>query len=335
MKDARFVSTTTTFCNATVLCALALWFSPRAEADSINRGVWFWNMPSSPYGAANIVGTGNVALENQTVAQFKHWGIANVYGSYGNDLETAQTNNLAAWNTLLSQNGIVSQLLISDDKWRPGDAQDLTDMINFNKHQPAAAQFKAVHLDIEPQGLATWGTDNRYLDLVALANTFLSVRSNLNANGESNIPIYADLTDWFDSTNAINWSYANPGNPVAARDQWFAGLSNSLAGVTLMAYGQSTTSKVESVVSWEMTHIPGVVRVGLDVNDPFTDLESMLSVANGVESFYGPSAGIDIYDYQLFEEATSVPEPGTLALLATGLLGLLAWTRFRRLKPQL
>ena len=316
-----------------ILCALALLLCPRAEADSINRGVWFWNTPSSPYGANNIVGTGNSTLENQTVAQFQQWGINHVYGSYGNQLETAQTNNIATWNTLLSHNGLVSELLISDDKWRTGDAQDLTDLINFNKNQPAAAQFKAIHLDIEPQALSTWGTDNKYQDLVNLANTYQSVRSNLNANGNANIPIYADLPDWFDSLTAINWSAGNPSDPAAVRDQWFAGLSNSLTGITLMAYDQPTFPKVNSVVDWERNfYANGFVRVGLDVDEGFSDLNAMMTVADQVESTYGSSAGIDIYDYKLLEEAATVPEPWTLALLATGSLGLLAWTRLRPLK---
>jgi hypothetical protein len=186
-----------------LLCALALLMDTHAHADNTNRGVWCWKTPS-PYGLDYIIGTN--ALENAAVAQFKLWGITHVYGSYGDQLKTVQGQTaLAVWNTLLNSNGIKSQLLISDTSWGSGDNNILIEMINFNANQPVAAQLKGVHLDIEPWGLSSWATDNKYNDLVDLANVYQQVRTELDTNGLNNVLIYADLADWLDSLTTINW----------------------------------------------------------------------------------------------------------------------------------
>ncbi|HVU28446.1 MAG TPA: hypothetical protein VHG71_12010 [Verrucomicrobiae bacterium] len=276
-----------------LLCALALLIN-HANAGNTNRGVWCWKTPS-PYGLNYIIGTSS--LENAAVAQFKLWGISHVYGSYGDQLATVQGQAaLANWNTLLSSNGIESQLLISDTSFGSGDNNILVKMINFNKGQPPSAQLKAVHLDIEPWGLSTWATDNKYNDLVALAGTYQQIRTELDTNGENNVLMYADLADWLDTTT-INW----PSDSV--RNQWFSGILTNLAGITLMAYEQPTFSRIVNVVSWEMTNYPGVVRVGIDAGtgETWSNLDSFLTVAGQVESNYTDSAGIDIYDFITFE----------------------------------
>ncbi len=197
---------------SSLLCALALLMTARANADITNRGVWCWKTPS-PYGLTYIIGTS--ALENAAVQQFKLWGISHVYGSYGDQLKTIQGQTaLAAWNTLLSNNGIESQLLISDYTLGTGDNNIILQMITFNQGQPAAAQVKGVHLDLEPWGLSTWGTGDNYSLLVNLAGEYQQVRAELDASGQSNVLVYADLTDWLDSSATINWPSASE------RDQW-------------------------------------------------------------------------------------------------------------------
>ncbi|MGH7976743.1 MAG: hypothetical protein ACREC8_08770 [Limisphaerales bacterium] len=296
---------------AFTLCVLALLKSACADADSTNRGVWCWGSPS-PYGLNYIIGTSN--LENAAVAQFKLWGIKHVYGTYSTQLKTTPGQAaLAAWNTLLYNNGIESQLLVSDDTLGTGDNNIIIEMINFNKNQPVAAQVKAVHLDIEPWGLSTWGTDNRYDDLLTLASSYQQVRTELNTNGENNVLIYADLADWLDTTT-VNW----PSD--SARDQWYSGILTNLAGFSLMAYDQPTFSRIENVVSWEMTNYPGVVRVGIDAGagETWSNLNNFLTVAGQVESNYTDSAGVDIYDFITFEQVVPpVLAPGSTAPLTT------------------
>ena len=278
-----------------LFCALALTSGSRAAAQSTNRGVWCWSTPG-PYGLSYIVGTN--ALMSAAVAQFKLWGINQVYGSYNNLLSTVPGQTaLAAWNTLLHNNGIQSQLLISDDLFGSGDNNILAKMISFNKNQPVVAQFQAVHLDIEPWGLSTWAT-NQYNYLVGLASTYQQVRNELNTNAEANVLIYADQAYWLDSLAAVSWPSA------AVRNQWFSNIFTNLAGITLMAYEQPTYSRIVNAVAWQMTNYPGLVRVGIDggSGQTWSNLNAFLVVASQVESNYSASAGIDIYDFQSFEE---------------------------------
>ncbi len=238
-----------------LLCAPAVLINARAGADAANRGVWCWGTPS-PYGLDYIVGNQRLGECNHGAVQAM--GIKHVFGFYGTQLKTVPGQAaLAAWNTLLSNNGIESQLLISDYSLGPGDNNIIIEMINFNANWPPAAQFKAVHLDIEPWGLPTWGTDSKYDDLVALANSYQKVRAELNTSGETNVLVYADQAVWLNNLTVINWP------SVSVRDQWFSSNFTNLAGITLMAYEQPTYSRIVNAVSWQLTSYPNLVRVGL------------------------------------------------------------------------
>jgi len=281
---------------AFLLCVPAVLMKAHAGADGANRGVWCWGTPS-PYGLDYIVGTSD--LENATVAQFKRWGIKHVFGFYGTQLKTVPGQAaLAAWNTLLSNNGIESQLLISDYSLGPGDNNIIIEMINFNTNWPPAAQFKAVHLDIEPWGLPTWGGDSKYDDLVALANSYQKVRAELNTSGETNVLVYADQAVWLNNLTVINWP------SVRVRDQWFSSNFTNLAGITLMAYEQPTYSRIVTAVSWQLTSYPNLVRVGIDagVGQTWSNLDAFVTVAGQVEFYNKNSPGVDIFDFQVFEE---------------------------------
>jgi hypothetical protein len=277
------------------LSALVLLVGSLAEASSTNRGVWCWPTPG-PYGLNYIIGTNS--LQNAAVAQFKLWGISHVYGFYGDQLKTVPGQAaLAAWNTLLNNNGIESQLLISDYALYSGDNNIILEMIAFNKNQPLAAQFKAVHLDLEPWGLPSWPTDNKYNDLVNLAGEYQQVRTELNTNGQSNVLIYADLADWLDTT-AINWP------STSVRDQWFSGILTNLAGFTLMDYEQNTYSGLVNAAVWELLSHPGVVRIGIDAGagQTWSNLTDFVTVADQLESNFTDSVGVDIFDFQTLEE---------------------------------
>jgi hypothetical protein len=294
-----------------LLCALALPARPCVGAEGANRGVWCWATPA-PYGLNSIVG--NNEAQSATLAQFKSWGISHVYGYYGSQLQTLPGQaTLAAWNTILDNNGIESQLLISDNTLGMGDNNIIFEMITFNEQQPPAARFKAVHLDLEPWGLPSWPTDSKYNDLVNLAGEYQQVRSELDTHGESNVLIYADLADWLDTTT-INW----PSTTV--RDQWFSGILTNLAGFTLMAYDESTYSQLVNVCSWELVSHPGVVRIGIDAGQgqTWSNLKGFVSVAQQLESNVTQLAGVDIYDFQTFEEiAPPLLEASAAAPLTT------------------
>jgi len=292
-------------------CALALFAGVRADGQSTNRGVWCWATPG-PYGLNHIIGTN--ALQDAAVAQFKAWGISHVYGFYGAQLKTVPGQAaLAAWNTLLNNHGIESQLLISDYTLGSGDNNIILQMINFNKNQPSAARFKGVHLDLEPWGLASWPTDNQYYDLTNLAGAYQQVRTELNTNGQNEVLIYADLAAWLDTT-AVNWP------STSARDQWFSGILTNLAGITLMAYEQNTYSRLVNASAWELWSHPGVVRIGIDVGagQTWSNLADFVTVASQLESNFTDSVGVDIYDFMTLEQVVSpVLAPGAVPPLTT------------------
>ncbi len=295
-----------------LLAALVLLVGSLAEASSTNRGVWCWSTPA-PYGLNSIVGSN--ALQNAAVAQFKAWGISRVYGVYGDQLWNAPGQTaLAAWNTLLNHNGVESQLLISDWTLNSGQQNVILQMIDFNNSQPSAARFKGIHLDLEPWGLPSWPTDNKYNDLVNLAAEYQQVRTELNTNGQSDVLVYADLSDWLDSTNAINWP------SLTVRDQWFSGILTNLAGITLMDYEQPTYSGLVSAASWELVSHRGLVRIGIDTGagQTWSNLTDFVTVARRLESNFTDSVGVDIYDFMTLEEvAPPVLGTGTAPPLTT------------------
>jgi hypothetical protein len=281
---------------ASLLCLAGPLTATQANASGTNRGVWCWESPA-PYGLASIVG--NSAAQNAAVGQFKLWGIKHVYGFYGGQLGTSQgQTSLAAWNSLLYSNGIDSQCLFSDYYWGTGNNRILLQMISFNQSQPRAAQFAGVHLDLEPWGAGSWSTTNKYNELVALAGEYQQVRAELNSNGLTNVLVYADQADWLPSLSVINWP------STAVRDTWFSDILTNLAGITLMDYEQTTLARIENAAVWQLTNYPGVIRVGIDAGagQTWPRLNPFLTVASQVESDYTDSAGVDIYDFQSFEE---------------------------------
>lgn len=300
---------------ASLLCLAGPLTATHANASGTNRGSWCWESPW-PYGLDSIVG--NRAAQNAAVAQFKLWGIKHLYGYYGDQLGTSQgQSSLAAWNSLLYSNGIDSQCLFSDDYWNTGDNDLLLQMISFNQSQPVAAQFAGVHLDLEPWGADSWNTTNKYNELVALAGEYQQVRAELNSNSLTNVLVYADQADWLPSMSAINW----PSTTV--RNQWFTDILTNLAGITLMDYEQDTLARIENAAVWQLTNYPGAIRVGIDAGagQTWPSLNPFLTVASQVESDYTDSAGVDIYDFQSFEEIVPpvITFGSTPALTRTGL----------------
>ena len=160
-----------------------------AAAESTQRGTWFWQDSSHPYGSFNAVGTSST--ETQVINLLNAHGISKVYGSYGNrPVDDALA--IETWNQKLDLNGIESYLLLAEHTWifptqRPNLIVKLDDrLLSFNSGLPPARQFDGVHFDIEPHALADWdvGTpaDKKAL-LDLLLDTIVEARDHLDANG--------------------------------------------------------------------------------------------------------------------------------------------------------
>jgi hypothetical protein len=279
-----------------------------------HRGAWFWHSPSSACGAAHIVG--NPALEAETVAFMTSRRVKRVYGSYKN-LPVDDPSVMAAWNARLHEAGISSQLLLAEPTWvQPANRPNLlakvtARVIDFNltSGRTAPERFDAVHLDLEPQQLPAWdaGTpaDKRaFLDL--LLTTYAELRAHLDAAGQNEVGLYADLPVWFDKLPADGGSvgWAN----TADRDNWYAAISEPLSGISLMAFGRDQWSSISNAVSRERALVTGaVVRVAVqaDIGPGKTwgnigDFNSMLDTLEGA---YGGVGAVDVENYRLWREA--------------------------------
>jgi hypothetical protein len=134
--------------------------------------------------------------------------------------------------------------------------------------------------------------------LLLLRDTFRDVRSYLDEHGAKEISVHADLPVWFDQIGKpVGWESA------AERDGWFADLSRSLAGISLMAYERNSTAKIESGVAWELQNYKGEVRVGLEANvgagktwSTFDQLSAMIQTQEDAE----PSRMVDVHDFVQF-----------------------------------
>ena len=158
-----------------ILCkaAIIILASALTAQAELHRGIWFWgttNVPSatpgapdepSAYGSIPVVGDG--AKEDETINFFTTYGVKRVYGSYQNRPLT-DPSTIAAWNTKLDTAGIQSQLLVDGNAvnngvWMAALLVKIDNrLINFNNSLGAdePSKFKALHLDLEPQGLSLW-----------------------------------------------------------------------------------------------------------------------------------------------------------------------------------
>ncbi|MGJ8657455.1 MAG: PEP-CTERM sorting domain-containing protein [Akkermansiaceae bacterium] len=304
-------------------------FLNQMEVDgaSTMRGTWFWSSASNPYGSANVVG--DAAKEAAARSHFVDNGISFVYGSYGNR-PVSEEATIAAWNTSLDSLGIASHLLMAENSWiDPANHTSFTDkiqarLLDFNASVASSAKFGSLHLDIEPQALAEWGTASATEKrdyLFQLRDTYEVARDYLDDHGGTDITIAADLPVWFDSSASIGWT------DTAERDAWYADVGTHLDSVSLMPFDRDSFSSIVSGVEWEFTNISGAdVRVGLEVDIPGTwaDNAAFFDMADQLETEYGEAAGIDIQSYANFADATIVPEPssGSLFIMSAGLLAV-------------
>ena len=280
----------------------------------LNRGVWFWNSNTSPYGSANIVGA--PVLEAQTVDFLKAHGVKRIYGSYKNR-SIDEPAVIAAWNEQLHLEGIQSQFLFAEPTWvELASRSNLLDkittrVIDFNTapERSASEKFDAVHLDIEPQQLDAWDTgsaDVKRTYLTLLLDTYTEVRAHLDAAGQTEIGVYADLPVWFDKLpedgGSVGWADA------ADRDNWHAAIGVPLSGASLMTFSRNSFSSIDLAVEYERAHILGAtVRTGIQpiigADETWADIGDFNSMVNTLETAYGSDSATDIENYRLWREA--------------------------------
>ncbi|MFV0337156.1 MAG: hypothetical protein ACK5LK_02785 [Chthoniobacterales bacterium] len=304
-------------------------------AVSSQRGVWFWGSGGDPWGSTNVVGD----AEKETAARniFTANGIANVYGSYSNR-PVSEASTIAAWNTSLDTLGITSDLLMSENSWlEPINHSSMTDkiqdrLLTFNAGVSESARFRGLHLDIEPQALATWsGMDGleKKAELYKLLDLYNVARTYLDDNGGSAITLAADLPVWFDSSPSIAWT------DISERDAWFDSVATVLDSISLMPFDRDTFSSIDSGVNWERENIfDAAVRVGLetDILGTWPTTAAFFAMADTIESTYGESTGIDIQAFTTFAPIapTAIPEPGTVLYFLGGAIFALRKTYHRR-----
>ncbi len=298
------------------LLVFVCWFlvvSGQAHAQ-YQRSAWMWSNASHPFGAVNILG--NEAKEDELIAYFGAWNFDRVYTSVGN-LPLTDPATVARWNSTLSDYDIGPQMLLGENTWIfPGTRPNLlsllqTRFINFNNSRSDPRErFAGLHLDIEPHGLPAWqnGTGNKKEMLFQLRDTYADVRALLDNQGNADVPIYADLPVWFDTSVDIGWTN------TAERDQWFNDIADSLAGISLMAFERSSLGSIVSGVDWEVQNFQGEVRVGLNASEigpgkTFANYVAFNNMANSIAAHYGDKiGGIDYQPLYTFVDAAPTPE---------------------------
>lgn len=292
-----------------------------------DRGLWFWGSTTLPGGAASSHGSddvvGNIPEENAALAFMSTYGVTRVYGSYG-PRPVSELATIAAWNAKLNAAGIDSQLLIEatavDD---PAHILSLlnkitTRLIDFNDSVGATSKFDALHLDIEPQQLASWSTPaNKRALLSDLAAAYAAIRSHLDDAGFNSLPIYADINfSWDklpDDGGSVGWADASD------RDAWYAGLGADLDGLTIMTFSKTTAPALATATAFERSGVfPGTVVVGMQprtgVGQTWPNHTSFYSVMSQLETDIGTAEATDIENYAFWRHAVATFLPTYPAL---------------------
>jgi len=301
----------------TSLAIFSTTFIPSLGASELHRGVWFWNSSSSPYGSANVVG--DTSKEVDAVGFMTSHQVKRVYGSY-KSRTISEPGVIAAWNTRLHNAGISSQFLLAEPTWvetanRASLLTKITErVVNFNNApgRLAVEKFNAVHLDIEPQQLATWDAGDAtvkrdYLNL--LRDTYSDVRAHLDAAGLTGVKLYADLPVWYDKLpvdgGSVGWVDA------ADRDTWFTDIGVPLDGISMMAFARDSFSSINGAVSYERASVPGAtvrtaVQPKIGPSQTWDDLGLFIDIMNTLEVNYGSDEAVDVEHYRRWREALDV-----------------------------
>lgn len=312
---------------------------------NINRGMWMYRHPGQALGTDILIDdtTNDNTDELAVIANLSTKLVSRVYGNYGSR-PIDDASDIAAWNALLDAAGIQSQVLIGDaeDIFPPSDGaaislcrQTLLDeiqerFIDFNNGHLPAEQFKALHLDIEPQqynapstscgyrmmNYPSWSTltkiqkAERYMMLL---DTLNEVRQYLDSNGQGSAEIFIDLAPWVDSMPSMSFTWPSTfGSFTAMNGQdWLTQAAAIVDGITFMTYSYSreTATQIYNSVGYEVG-LATDVRVSVNAKErlPYStgtplwlmDLSDMWSTVDGYELNY--CQGMDLFAYKYIEE---------------------------------
>lgn len=308
---------------------LSLAGAQAAPSSPKPRGLWFWSKPTSPLGAANVVG--DPAREEEACSTFARWGVRRLYGSYA-ALPTEAPQHIAAWNRRLHKLGIRSESLFGDNAAALPEGRDAflkqidARVLAFNASRTDASErFDGLALDIEPHALPRWksGTnETRRAILEEYLATCTALRAHLDAKGGREIALSAALAYWLDRLppeGRVGWTSA------ADRDDWFTRLARVVPTISLMAYERNTPGTILEAVAWEQTHFPGRVVTALRARlgaewKTLSDLERVLPEVEAAST-----VGIDLENYELLRlaetaQSTAAGAPPTAAVERPNLL---------------
>ena len=207
-----------------------------------------------------------------------HWGaprpllaLARLYGakrlfvwvSPGFSANPTELAKLTTLRTLATHQGAHLDALGGDPSW----AEQPERAGSWARKVAATGLFERLHVDIEPQALPEWQSDQR-----RLTRGLLSAMDQTRAAG---LPVEADIPYWY-------WQIpADDGVPLDVA------ILRRITGITVMAY-QDTAAKVLAVSTEELAHAAQLgkyARIGVNVSPPGGDVAS--------SSFWGqPSATI-------------------------------------------
>lgn len=286
-------------------------------------------------------------LENQAISFLTHCGVTRLYGSYKNRPATVP-EQIRPWNAKLAAAGIQSQLLISG--FDPTMEIHLTDpahtnlvnkvlgrLVGFNDTALPDEQFKALHLDLEPQTLDVWsdsGTtaSDRRVMLDHLLDAYLDIRVALDTNGYSWVPMYADIPPTWDkmplpdpADGKIGWT------STTDRANWYAAIDAVLDGITIMTFNKDNFTDIDIITDYERDPLiyGGETRVGIqpkvgpgELWPTYTDF---LTVLTALDTNYG-KADIENYAFwKAFKPLITVSPLPVVYELATASPGIVVW----------
>jgi hypothetical protein len=270
------------------------------------RGVYFYQLSGNPHGALAIVG--NTTAENAMITNLQNWGINTVYGSY-DSIISSNPSAVRSWNALLAANGIKSYLMISNTngflptKLTTTESWLTTNFINFNASATGTQQFVGVMLDVEPEAFAgdtgdlSWNASTnagRRTYLGDMLTMIQDLRTQMNNNSESTAPLDTTLTYWFYKLNdTVGW--ANQ----ADINSWFSSLGSAVNHVSIMDYGTSTTSLIESRFAANNSLLPtGETTIALSsaIGSEWSSFTQMWNAMLTVESAESLYCDINSYD---------------------------------------
>lgn len=311
-------------------------------AAPTGRGLWMHVNAGDPLGTDAVVG--NPAAESLALARMGLWDVGRVYGGY-DDRPVTERATVAAWNSQLDASGVDSQLLLgSAIHLFPGAAcrGELLDQIDarlrdFHLAPPALApdeRFDALHLDIEPHqfkpanhpsppGCADtalyWENATRAPLFALLHETLVEVRDHLDANGLADVPVYADLPFWVDTSPAFDWT----GTPYLNGIDWTAQAATVTDGFSYLTYENDDAMAIrDDLIGERMLLLSSTpIRASLNAREralfstslhTWTYQSDLFGVAADLEAGTGLFAyDVDLHNYRYL--AAPWPLPGLTA----------------------